>query len=180
MHDQSTEPLNKIVYVLFKTNMGDFTVEVNAESAPISAANFLSYVNEGFYNNTIFHRVIDNFMVQGGGFDQNFSQKATHPPIQNEADNGLLNITASVAMARTSNPHSATSQFFINVTDNAFLNHSNKTPAGWGYAVFGRVTEGMETINSMKAVSTGSRHGHQNVPLTDIVVESATVVTPQP
>ena len=161
-----------------QTNHGTIVLELDSEKAPDTVANFASYVKSGFYDGTIFHRVMPGFMIQGGGFEPGMSQKPAKPPIKNEASNGLKNLTGTIAMARTPDPHSATAQFFINVTDNAFLNHSNKTPAGWGYTVFGRVSEGMETINTIKAVSTGSRHGHQNVPLTNIVIESATVVTP--
>jgi peptidyl-prolyl cis-trans isomerase B (cyclophilin B) len=177
--DSSASKADKTVSVLFKTSMGDFTIRVNAEKAPITAENFLQYVNDGYYNGTIFHRVIDNFMVQGGGLTQDFNQKTPRDPIQNEANNGLLNTTGSVAMARTGIPHSATSQFFINVRDNEFLNHKNETPAGWGYAVFGEVSDGMATINAIKQVATGSTNGHQNAPLSPIVIDSATVIAPE-
>ncbi|MGH8552194.1 MAG: peptidylprolyl isomerase, partial [Methylococcales bacterium] len=134
------------------------------------------YVKAGFYDGTIFHRVMPGFMAQGGGFDTGFNQKPTRDPIRNEADNGLKNVRASVAMARTSIPDSATSQFFINTVDNGFLDHTSPTVQGWGYAVFGQVVEGMDVVRQMENVSTGSRNGHQNVPLTDIVIEKATVL----
>ena len=132
--------------IVFKTNYGDIQIELDFDKAPASAANFLKYARDGFYDGTIFHRVIDNFMIQGGGFTSGMSQKDNGSPIQNEADNGLSNDVGTIAMARTSDPHSATSQFFINVADNGFLNHKNKTPQGWGYAVFGKVTDGMSPV----------------------------------
>lgn len=162
--------------VKLQTNQGDIVIELNSEKAPETAANFLEYVNSGFFDGTIFHRVIDNFMVQGGGFDQDFKQKTTNDPIKNEADNGLKNDKYTVAMARTNDPHSATAQFFINVANNDFLNHTNPTPNGWGYAVFGEVTEGQEVVDSIKGVKTGNRGFHQDVPNEDIVIESASVV----
>ncbi len=163
--------------VKLQTNFGDIIVELNPEKAPITVKNFLRYVNEGFYDGTLFHRVIDNFMIQGGGFDADFKMKSTHAPIQNEADNGLKNETGTIAMARTSGPHSASSQFFINVADNDFLNYRSKDPQGWGYAVFGQVVEGMDVVNAIKKVQTG-RHGrHENVPVEPVILEKATVVT---
>ena len=140
--------------ITFKTNVGDFTVSLDFDKAPITAKNFLNYAKDEFYNGTVFHRVINDFMVQGGGMDKNMEPKPGNDPIENEADNELKNDIGSLAMARTSDPHSASSQFFINVSNNHFLNHSSKTNQGWGYAVFGRVTEGMDTINLIKEVPT--------------------------
>lgn len=159
--------------VQFKTNHGDFIIELNQELAPISSANFLEYVNSGHFNGTIFHRVISNFMVQGGGMEVGMKQKETRANIENEAANGLKNVRGSLAMARTSDPHSASSQFFINVVDNDFLNHSSPTPQGWGYAVFGMVAEGMDVVDAIRHVPTGSAGFHQDVPKEDIVVLEA-------
>ena len=159
--------------IIFDTNYGSFTIELNFDKAPISSSNFQQYVDSGFYNGTIFHRVINNFMIQGGGFEPGFTEKSTEEPIENEANNGLSNSTGTLAMARTSDPHSASSQFFINVSDNLFLDHRNTTTEGWGYAVFGRVTKGMDTINKIKECKTGSRLGHQDVPTEDVVINSA-------
>ena len=159
--------------VQFKTNHGDFIIELNKELAPLSSANFLEYVNSGHYNGTIFHRVISNFMVQGGGMEVGMKQKETRANIENEAANGLKNVRGSVAMARTSDPHSASSQFFINVVDNDFLNHSSPTPQGWGYAVFGMVTEGMDVVDTIRKLPTGSAGFHQDVPKEDVVVLEA-------
>jgi len=162
--------------VLMHTNFGDITIELNYEKAPITAANFEQYVRDGFYDGVIFHRVIDGFMVQGGGFDVSMDQKETRANIENEADNGLTNDEATLAMARTMDPHSASAQFFINVGDNAFLNHSGKNSQGWGYAVFGKVVEGMDVVNTIKKVSTTSKSGHQDVPADPVVIESATII----
>jgi peptidyl-prolyl cis-trans isomerase B (cyclophilin B) len=159
--------------VQFKTNHGDFIIELNEELAPISSANFLAYVNSGHYNGTIFHRVISNFMIQGGGMEVGMKQKETLANIENEAQNGLKNVYGSVAMARTSDPHSASSQFFINVKDNDFLNHSSPTPQGWGYAVFGMVTDGLDVVEAIRQVPTGSSGFHQDVPKEDVVVLDA-------
>jgi peptidyl-prolyl cis-trans isomerase B (cyclophilin B) len=159
--------------VQFKTNHGDFIIELNEELAPISSANFLAYVNSGHYNGTIFHRVISNFMIQGGGMAVGMKQKETLANIENEAQNGLKNVYGSVAMARTSDPHSASSQFFINVKDNDFLNHSSPTPQGWGYAVFGMVTDGLDVVEAIRQVPTGSSGFHQDVPTEDVVVLEA-------
>jgi peptidyl-prolyl cis-trans isomerase B (cyclophilin B) len=156
------------------TNFGEITIELNAEKAPITAANFLQYVDNGFFNGTIFHRVIDGFMIQGGGFDINMNQKESLPEITNEADNGLANDIYTVAMARTSAPHSASSQFFINVGNNDFLNHSGPTSSGWGYCVFGKVTAGMDVVDKIRKVATGSKKGHQDVPVENVVIETAT------
>jgi len=162
--------------VILHTNYGDITLELNAEKAPKTVENFVSYVKSGFYNETIFHRVIDNFMIQGGGFSTDMTQKPTEAEIENEADNGLENVTGSIAMARTMDPHSATAQFFINVSDNSFLNHKSKDMHGWGYAVFGKVSDGMETVNKIKGVSTASFGGHQDVPRDQVIIESASIV----
>ncbi|MFJ4521991.1 peptidylprolyl isomerase [Streptomyces sp. NPDC088810] len=162
--------------VELNTNFGRIVLELNDAEAPKTVENFLSYVRSGHYDGTIFHRVINGFMIQGGGFTPDMAQKPTQAPIQNEADNGLKNNNYTVAMARTNDPHSATAQFFINVSDNAFLNYSAKTPTGWGYAVFGRVTEGQDVVDSIKGVKTGSRGGHQDVPTEPVVIESAKVL----
>ena len=162
--------------VKLTTSAGDIIIQLNSDKAPLSSANFLTYVNEGFYNGTIFHRVIPGFMAQGGGFDTSFKQKSVHDPIKNEADNGLLNNRCTVAMARTNDPDSATAQFFINYKDNDFLNHRGKNASGWGYAVFAEVIEGMEVVDAMATQATGNRGGHQDVPKTDIVIEKAEVI----
>lgn len=162
--------------VKLQTSLGAITIQLNAEKAPVSTENFLSYVKEGFYNGTIFHRVIPGFMAQGGGFTKDFQQKSTHNPIKNEADNGLKNKRGSIAMARTSDPNSATAQFFINYKDNSFLDYTSPTPNGWGYAVFGEVTSGMDVVDAMAQIKTGNRGMHQDVPQQDIVIESAEVV----
>jgi len=158
--------------IKISTTFGDMTLELDAENAPKTVANFLEYVRDGSYDGTIFHRVIDNFMVQGGGFDTNMQQKATKAPVENEADNGLKNEFGTIAMARTMDPHSATAQFFINVSNNEFLNHSGKNMQGWGYAVFGKVTEGSEVLDKIRAVATTSRNGHQDVPVDPVIIES--------
>jgi len=157
------------------TNQGEITLELDAEKAPNTVKNFVTYVEEGFYEGVIFHRIISNFMAQGGGFTTDFKQKDTHSPIENEADNGLKNDRGTIAMARTSDPHSATGQFFINLVDNDFLNHSSKTSQGWGYAVFGKVTEGMDVVERIKSCETGFKGGHQDVPVEDIIIESVSV-----
>lgn len=162
--------------VKLTTNFGDITIELNAEKAPITVANFLSYVEKGFYDGVIFHRVINDFMIQGGGFDVNMKQKATDAPIKNEADNGLSNDKYTLAMARTMVPDSASAQFFINVKDNDFLNFTSPTTQGWGYCVFGKVVEGMDVVDKIKAVPTTSRAGHQDVPVEPVVIEKAVVV----
>ncbi|MGR8951305.1 MAG: peptidylprolyl isomerase [Gammaproteobacteria bacterium] len=162
--------------VKLTTSLGAVVIQLDAVKAPISSQNFLDYVNKGFYDGTIFHRVIKGFMAQGGGFDSQFQQKATSTPIKNEADNGLPNKRGSIAMARTNDPNSATAQFFINYKDNAFLNHTSPTPSGWGYAVFGEVVEGMDVVDKMAEQPTGNRGPHQDVPKTDIVIEKAEVV----
>ena len=157
------------------TNYGAITLKLDAEKAPKTAANFAQYVKDGFYDGTIFHRVIPNFMVQGGGFTPDMEQKPTREPIQNEADNGLTNATGTVAMARTSDPHSASAQFFINVADNTFLDKA-RAQDGWGYAVFGEVTDGMDVVNKIKAVPTGSAGFHRDVPTESVVIEKAELV----
>lgn len=170
---------NKMTHPKIKltTSLGDITIQLNPEKAPISSANFLTYVKEGFYNGTIFHRVIKDFMAQGGGFDTSFKQKEVHAPIENEADNGLKNTRGSIAMARTNVPNSATAQFFINLKDNGFLNHTGKNASGWGYAVFAEVIEGMDIVDKMATEPTGSRAGgHQDVPKTDIIIEKAEII----
>jgi peptidyl-prolyl cis-trans isomerase B (cyclophilin B) len=166
--------------IVFKTNYGDIHIELDFEKAPISAANFLAYAKSGYYDGTIFHRVIDNFMVQGGGFKSGMQQKTAGKPIQNEADNGLQNAIGTLAMARTSDPHSASAQFFINVADNAFLNHKSKTSQGWGYAVFGKVTEGMDVVDRIKQCKTGYVAGHQDVPIDEVIINSTTVTETSP
>jgi cyclophilin family peptidyl-prolyl cis-trans isomerase len=167
---------DKTTKVKLTTTLGEIIIQLNTEKAPVSSANFLTYVNDGFYNGTIFHRVIPGFMAQGGGFDTSFNQKAVHPPIKNEADNGLTNFRGTIAMARTTDPNSATAQFFINYKDNSFLNFTSQTPSGWGYAVFGEVIEGMDVVDAMAKQTTGNRGGHQDVPETDIVIEKAEVI----
>ncbi|TXS92932.1 peptidyl-prolyl cis-trans isomerase [Parahaliea maris] len=162
--------------IIIRTTFGPITLELDAEKAPKTVENFLSYARDGFYDGTIFHRVIDNFMIQGGGFDTNMSQKPTGEPVENEADNGLKNDFGTIAMARTMDPHSATAQFFINVKDNDFLNHSGKNMQGWGYAVFGKVTEGEEVLNKIRAVATTSKNGHQDVPAEPVIIETVEIV----
>jgi len=162
--------------VKLSTSLGDIVIQLEDEKAPVSAANFLAYVKQGFYAGTIFHRVIPGFMAQGGGFDTSFNQKATNAPIKNEADNGLKNKRGTLAMARTNDPNSATAQFFINYKDNSFLDHTSPTPSGWGYAVFGEVVEGMDVVDSMAKQATGNRGPHQDVPNTDIVIDKAEVI----
>lgn len=158
------------------TNHGIIKLELDAEKAPKSVENFLNYVKAGHYDNTVFHRVIDGFMIQGGGFEPGMKQKPSEAPITNEANNGLKNVNGSVAMARTNDPHSATAQFFINVNDNDFLNHSSPTPQGWGYAVFGKVVEGLDVVEKIKKVKTGSKGFHQDVPADDVIIEKAVIV----
>lgn len=161
--------------ITLHTNYGDIVIELDFDKAPKTAANFKQYVEDGFYNGTIFHRVIDGFMIQGGGFTEDFQQKETRETIQNEADNGLQNLTGTLAMARTNDPHSATAQFFINVKDNSFLNHSGKNASGWGYCVFGKVVDGMDVVNKIKGVKTGSKGFHQDVPKEAVIIQSATI-----
>lgn len=161
--------------IALQTNFGTIRIELDFEKAPLSAQNFQDYVEQGFYDGTLFHRVIDDFMIQGGGFGSGLQGKNGNAAIRNEADNGLKNLTGTLAMARTSEPHSATSQFFINVADNGFLDHRNQTTNGWGYAVFGKVVEGMEVVNKIKGCATTAMAGHRDVPVEEIVIESAKV-----
>ena len=165
---ETTNPL-----VVMATSKGEIRIELDQEKAPKTVDNFLSYVDDGFYDGTIFHRVISNFMIQGGGFTPDMDQKATKDPIENEADNGLGNEKGTIAMARTSDPHSATAQFFINAADtNDFLNHRGKSPQGWGYCVFGRVVAGLDVVDEIRKVKTGSHGMHQDVPQEAVVIES--------
>ena len=164
-----------VTTVVLKTSLGNIQLDLFADKAPASVANFLQYVNDGYYDGTQFHRVIDGFMIQGGGFTADLVKKDTRGAIQNEADNGLLNTIGSIAMARTNAPHSATSQFFINVADNNFLNHSGKTPRQWGYAVFGNVTQGMDIVTAIKAVPTNTQAGFANVPIEPVLIIKAYV-----
>jgi peptidyl-prolyl cis-trans isomerase B (cyclophilin B) len=166
----------EIIMVELHTNHGVIKLELDADKAPKTVENFLAYVKAGHYDNTVFHRVIDGFMIQGGGFEPGMTQKPTSTPIANEANNGLKNVKGSVAMARTNDPHSATAQFFINVNDNDFLNHSSPTPQGWGYAVFGKVVEGLDVVDAIRKVKTGSKGFHQDVPVDDVIIEKAVVV----
>ena len=161
--------------VKLHTNFGTITLELYADKAPATVENFLAYVKDGFYNGTIFHRVISNFMIQGGGMEPGMNEKSTNAPIKNEADNGLSNERGTVAMARTMEPHSASAQFFINVKDNKFLDHSSPTPDGWGYAVFARVVDGMDVVDRIKEVATGNAGYHQDVPVEDVIIETAEV-----
>lgn len=165
--------------ILLHTNMGPITLKLDAEKAPTTVENFLEYVNQGFYENTIFHRVIDGFMIQGGGFEPNMVSKTANAPIKNEAKNGLSNKKGTIAMARTSAPHSASCQFFINVNDNLFLNHQSETPQGWGYCAFGEVVDGMDTVMSIAKVATGSKSGHDDVPVKDVIIEKVQILAPE-
>lgn len=162
--------------IKLNTNFGTITLELFADKAPVTVENFTNYVKEGFYNNTIFHRVINGFMIQGGGMEPGMKEKATNAPIKNEADNGLANEAGTIAMARTNDPHSASAQFFINVSNNSFLNHRSPTPDGWGYAVFGKVVDGMDVVDRIKAVETGNAGFHQDVPVEDVIIETAEVI----
>ncbi len=164
--------------IIIRTTFGDISLTLDTEKAPKTVENFLNYAREGFYDGTIFHRVIDNFMIQGGGFDTNMQQKTAGEPIENEADNGLTNDFGTIAMARTMDPHSATAQFFINIKDNDFLNHSGKNMQGWGYAVFGKVTAGEDVLNKIRALPTTSRNGHQDVPVDPVIIEAVEIVEP--
>jgi len=167
---------DKKTLVRMETSKGDITLELDGEKAPVTVENFLSYVEKGFYEGTIFHRVIEDFMIQGGGMDAALKQKKTAAPIKNEADNGLQNKRGTIAMARTQAVDSATAQFFINVTDNDFLNHQGKSPMGYGYAVFGKVTDGMETVDAIRKVDTGNSGMHQDVPVEPVVINKLSVV----
>ncbi len=163
--------------VKLTTSKGDIVLELDKEKAPITVENFLKYVKAGHYDGTVFHRVINGFMIQGGGMDKTMKERPTEAPIQNEADNGLQNKTYTIAMARTSDPHSATAQFFINVADNGFLDHTSKTTQGWGYAVFGKVVSGQDVVDAIKAVPTMTKGFHENVPVVPVVIEKAEVVS---
>lgn len=173
-----TAPLDPTPHVALKTSMGDIVLELDQEKAPKSVANFLQYVKSGYYKGTVFHRVIDGFMIQGGGFDKNMKQKATKAPVRNEAQNGLQNVTYSIAMARTGDPHSATAQFFINVGNNGALDYPGRD--GFGYTVFGKVVSGMDVVDKIKAVPVADKGPHQNVPVTPVVIESATLLKSAP
>ncbi|QEP44903.1 peptidyl-prolyl cis-trans isomerase [Ectothiorhodospiraceae bacterium BW-2] len=162
--------------ILMQTSYGDITLKLDADKAPETVDNFVSYVNDGFYDGTIFHRVINGFMIQGGGMEPGMREKETKAPIQNEAFNGLKNSRGTIAMARTMEPHSATAQFFINVNDNNFLNYTGKTRDGWGYCVFGEVVDGMEVVDKIKAATTGNAGYHQDVPVNDILIESVRII----
>ncbi len=162
--------------IILHTNHGDISIELNHDKAPATAANFEQYVRDGFYDGVIFHRVIDGFMIQGGGFEPGMVSKETRATIDNEADNGLSNQAGTLAMARTMDPHSASAQFFINVSDNTFLDHTAKTTEGWGYAVFAKIVDGMDVVNKIKGVKTTMSAGHQDVPADDVVIESAEVI----
>ena len=162
--------------VKLHTNHGIITIELDEKRAPLTAANFLQYVKDGHYSNTVFHRVINGFMIQGGGFEPGMKQKPTRAPVKNEADNKVKNANYTVAMARTSDPHSASAQFFINVADNDFLNHTAPNPQGWGYCVFGKVTAGTEIVDKIKGVKTGSKGPHENVPLEDVIIKTVRIV----
>ena len=172
----TAEPAAKNPVVLMETSLGNVKLELFAKEAPISVKNFLDYVNSGFYNGTVFHRVIPNFMIQGGGFTADLNQKQTNSPIKNEADNGLKNLSGTLAMARTTVVDSATAQFFINVADNVSLNHRDKTPQGYGYAVFGKVSEGMDVVKKIVAIKTGTQKGFRDVPETSVVIKSMKVL----
>jgi peptidyl-prolyl cis-trans isomerase B (cyclophilin B) len=177
-YSQDNQPNAKgadMVKVTMETSKGVITMELDRENAPVSVENFVTYARAGHYDGTVFHRVIPGFMIQGGGFDTDMKQKATNPPIKIEADNGLKNTKGTVAMARTSDPNSATSQFFINVADNAFLDHTSPTQQGWGYAVFGKVTDGMDVVTSIEKVQTGNKNGQSDVPLVEVVIQKVTI-----
>jgi len=167
---------NDVVHVRMTTSLGTIDLNLDRARAPETVANFLRYADEGFYNGTIFHRVIPDFMIQGGGFTPAMTQKQTHAPIRNEADNGLKNIIGTIAMARTGDPHSATAQFFINTKNNYFLDYQSKTQQGWGYAVFGEVTTGMRTVRKIEAVQTTTKRGLQNVPVEDVVIRKVELI----
>ena len=172
----NTSKIRKAPMVKLTTNFGPISLELNAKAAPDTVANFLQYAKDGHYDGTIFHRVIDGFMIQGGGFTPDMQQKATRAPIRNEADNGLKNEAYTIAMARTPNPDSATSQFFINVGNNDFLNFREPSAQGYGYCVFGKVVEGQEVVDRIRKVQTGNRAGHQDVPTEDVIIEKAEIV----
>ncbi len=175
--DPTSAQKGKSSMVKIHTNLGNFTIKLDAEKAPHTVKNFLDYVNSGFYNNTIFHRVIDGFMIQGGGFEPGMKQKPVNAAIPNEANNGLTNDAYTVAMARTSDPHSATAQFFVNVKNNSFLNFTSESSQGWGYCVFGKVVEGTEVIDAIKKVKTSTTGFHQDVPTEDVIITQAEIIT---
>jgi peptidyl-prolyl cis-trans isomerase B (cyclophilin B) len=168
--------MTNIKHVLLETSHGNIKLALNSEKAPLTVANFMSYVEKGHYDGVIFHRVIKNFMIQGGGMDINMQEKDTSASINNEANNGLKNTKGTIAMARTSDPHSASAQFFINVNNNEFLNHTSPTPSGWGYAVFGEVIDGMDIVSTIEQVKTGRSGGHQDVPVEAVVINKASIV----
>ena len=172
----ATSFISSATVVKFETNQGDFEVNLFDQQAPKTVENFLAYATSGFYDGTIFHRVINNFMIQGGGFTADMEQKPTQAPVDNEANNGLKNERGTIAMARTQDPHSATAQFFINVQDNDFLNHTGENLQGWGYTVFGKLTQGEEVLDKIRNVQTGSQGGHQDVPTDPIIIESISVI----
>jgi len=173
-HERANFSMSK---VKLSTNHGDIVLQLNAEKAPVTVANFIEYVKAGHFTNTVFHRVIKGFMIQGGGFEPGMNEKRDkRPSIQNEADNGLKNNKYTIAMARTMDPHSASAQFFINASDNDFLNHSGKNTQGWGYAVFGEVVEGTDVVDAIEKVATGSKAGHQDVPKEDVIIEKAEII----
>ena len=174
--DNSHQKGAGMVTVIVETTKGNITLELDGEKAPETVANFVKYAKSSHYDNTIFHRVIPGFMIQGGGFDVDMKQKSTNPPIRIEADNGLKNLNGTVAMARTNDPNSATSQFFVNVKDNSFLDHTSPTPQGWGYTVFGKVTDGMETVSIIEQVKTTTSQGHQNVPVEEVIIRKVTII----
>ncbi len=163
------------VTVMMKTSKGTIELELDSAKAPNTVENFVAYAKAGFYDGTVFHRVIPGFMIQGGGFEPGMKQKSTNAPVKNEADNGLKNDTGTIAMARTGDPQSATAQFFINVVDNNFLNHSSPTPQGWGYCVFGKITQGMNVVQAIEKVATTNKNGHGDVPVDDVVIEKVTI-----
>ncbi len=171
-----TSAANDAPEIILETSHGNILLQLDATAAPVTVKNFIQYVNEGFYDGTIFHRVIPDFMIQGGGFTEQLKKKETHTPIKNEADNGLKNVRGSIAMARTSDPHSATAQFFINTIDNDFLNHTAPNSRGWGYTVFGKVVGGMDTIDKISAVKTGNRGIFRDVPIESVIINKATLV----
>ena len=173
--DESHKKGNNMVIVNMETSAGTITLELDGDKAPATVENFVTYATAGHYDGTVFHRVMADFMIQGGGFDTDMKQKDVNDPVKNEADNGLKNDDGTIAMARTNDPHSATSQFFINVKDNGFLNHTSPTPRGWGYTVFGKVTDGMDVVEAIEGVKTGDKMGHQNVPVEDVVIIKVTI-----
>lgn len=172
---QTDNRMTGMITVTMDTSKGTITLELDADQAPATVENFVTYAKDGHYDGTIFHRVIPGFMIQGGGFDGDMRQKDTRAPVRNEADNGLKNDDGTIAMARTNDPHSATAQFFINVKDNDFLNFSSPTPRGWGYTVFGKVTDGMDVVRAIEKVATGNRGGHQDVPVENVTINKVTV-----